>query len=462
MSRTVNKLPLLGHPQIELRGIWNFSLVTLKKSVILGLSSFQFMAMARRGLFYTFLALYLRVVLGLSVTATTLLASLSMIANSASQTFIWGKISDKYQARTILVVIGEIIAAFGYVFVYFLHINLLNTSGSITAAYSIIAGLTFLEFFWSMSNLGWSALISDLTTSEERGKLMGVVSSIGGVGRIAGISVSGLLYDWGGEAAGFRNGSLFFFASGIMIVSAIVIWLSVHPSEQECKKGKPIVSTASSKDATISHNDASGTFYWFLASIFIIGLGAYSILQILVFYIELDSPIGATPFDIAMIRNSASIATIIASLVAGPLANRVGRKNALGVGLVLTVITPLLYVCAQDAAQMIVINSLSGVSMALIGVVGYLVASDLIPAERRGALFGRYNATTYISFGVAGTIIGGPIADHLIDAGFTKAAAYAATFQVASVISLAGLIVYATKVKTKVKPEEKHKQNPLM
>jgi len=131
MSRTVNKLPLLGHPQIELRGIWNFSLVTLKKSVILGLSSFQFMAMARRGLFYTFLALYLRVVLGLSVTATTLLASLSMIANSASQTFIWGKISDKYQARTILVVIGEIIAAFGYVFVYFLHINLLNTSGSI-------------------------------------------------------------------------------------------------------------------------------------------------------------------------------------------------------------------------------------------------------------------------------------------------------------------------------------------
>ncbi len=415
------------------------------------------MAMARRGLFYTFLALYLRVVLGLSVTETTLLASLSMIANSVSQTFIWGRISDKYQVRTIFVVIGETIAAVGYVLVYFLHISLLNTSGPITAAYSIIAGLTFLEFFWSMSNMGWSALISDLTASKERGKLMSVVSSVGGVGRIVGISVSGLLYDWGGEAAGFRNGSLFFFASGIMIVSAIVIWLSVHPSEQESKKSKSIASIVSTKNAKISSDRASRVFYWFLASIFIIGLGAYSILQILVFYVELDSPIGAKPFDIAMIRNSASIATIVASLLAGYLAKRVGRKNALGIGFILTVVTPLLYICAQDTSQMMVVNSLSGISMALIGVVGYLVASELIPTERRGTLFGLYNAITYISFGVAGTVIGGPIADHLINAGFAKKDAYIATFWVASFISLAGLVMYALTVKS----GEKRRQNQL-
>jgi hypothetical protein len=121
------------------------------------------MAMTRRGLFYTFLTLYLRVALGLSVTATTLLASLSMIANSVSQTLVWGKISDKYQARTSLIVIGETIAAFGYILVYFFHIHLLSTNSSVAAGYGIIVGLSLLEFFWSMSNLGWSALISDLT-----------------------------------------------------------------------------------------------------------------------------------------------------------------------------------------------------------------------------------------------------------------------------------------------------------
>ncbi len=213
------------------------------------------MAMARRGLFYTFLTLYLRVGLGLSVTATTLLASLSMIANSVSQTFVWGKISDRYQARTSLVVIGETIAAFGYILIYFIHIHLLNNS-PVAAAYSIIAGLTLLEFFWSMSNLGWSALISDLTTSQERGKLMSGVSSIGGVGRITGIFVSGALYDLGGEGGGFKNGILFFFASGIMLASAVLIWFGTRSAELTYRR-KRIDETTLRKDTVLPSSYAS-------------------------------------------------------------------------------------------------------------------------------------------------------------------------------------------------------------
>ena len=405
------------------------------------------MAMARRGLFYTFLSIYLKVGLGLSVTATTLLVSLTMIANSASQTFVWGKISDKYQARTILVVIGETIAAFGYILVYFLHIHLLNTIGSAAAAYSIIAGLSILEFFWSMSNLGWSALISDLSTSQERGKLMSIISSVGGIGRIVGISVSGFLYDWSGEGGGFKNGILFFFASGIMLVSAVVIWYATRSAEQIAKSKQTDENVFKQKTMIpTSHNFQR--FYWFLASIFIIGLGTYSILQILVLYVELDSPISATSLDIAMIRNSASIASIIASLLAGSLADKIGRKNALGLGLSLAVATPLLYMFAQNVTQMIMVNSLNGISMALMNVVGYLLASDLIPAEQRGRLFGQYNAVSYISFGIAGTLVGGPIADYLINTGISEAAAYVTTFQVASAISLIGVIIFALKVKS--------------
>ena len=404
------------------------------------------MAMARRGLFYTFLSIYLRVSLGLSVTETTLLASLTMIANSVSQTLLWGKISDRYQARTSLIVVGETIAAFGYVVIYFFHIHLLNTNSASAAAYSIIGGLSLLEFFWSMSNLGWSALISDLTTSQERGKLMSVISSIGGIGRIIGISVSGLFYNWGGEAGGFKNGILFFFASGIMLASAAVILLSMRYANRVLPIGGTGKETLK-QNAVLPMSNSSRTFFWFLASTFVVGLGAYSILQIFILYVELDSPIGANPFDIAMIRNSASILTIIASLLAGPVADKIGRKNAFGLGIALTVVTPLLYGVAQNAMQMMVINSLSGVSMAFMSVVGYLVASDLIPADRRGRLFGQYNAVTYISFGIAGTLIGGPIADYLINTGVAEAAAYKITFQVASSISLVGIIIFALKVK---------------
>jgi MFS family permease len=422
----------------------------LYKKAILGLSSFQFMVMVRRGLFYAFLSIYLNVRLGLSVTETTLLASLTMIANSTSQTFVWGRVSDKYQARASLIVIGETTAAFGYIMVYLVHAYMLGLNDPIAAGYSIIGGLAFLEFFWSMSNLGWSALVSDLTTSKERGRLMSLFSSIGGVGRILGVSVSALMYDWGGEAGGFTSGLLFYFASGIMLASAVLVWISARDSET-VKEYEEADRAANNQSTRLSNGHGSNAFRWLLMSTFIVGLGAFSILQILILYAKLDSPIGATDLDIAMIRNSSSIAIIVTSLLAGFIAHRIGRKRALGLGFGLMVVTPLFYMIAQNAVQMIIINSLNGVARALMTVVGYLVASDLIPAERRGRLFGQYNAVTSVSFGLAGTVLGGPIADYLISTGVTKAAAYVAVFQVASAVALVGTLTFATKVKPKRK-----------
>ena len=416
--------------------------------VVAGLSSFQFMAMVRRGLFYTFLSLYLRVILGLSVTETTLLACLSMIANSVSQASIWGKISDKYQTRVGLIVIGETIAAIGYITIYFIHIWMLNAYGPFYAAYTIIIGLSVLEFFWSMSNVGWSALISDVTASQERSKLMSIISSIGGIGQIVGVSVAGILYDWGGEAAGFKNGTLFFFASAIMVASAIVIGIAMRSTNSKVQKTSRLVKNEKpdwNKPST--SNYGLRNFYWFLASLFIVSIGTFSIMQILIFYVELDTPIGASSVDIAMIRNSASIAAIITSLLAGPIADKIGKKITLGIGFTLRVITPLLYIAARNVQQMIIFNSLSGVSMALMNVVGYLVASELIPAEHRGKLFGQYNAINNISFGIAGTAIGGPIADYLISKGVPQAQAYVTTFEAAAIISLIGTIIYLIKVK---------------
>ena len=106
-----------------------------------------------------------------------------------------------------------------------------------------------------------------------------------------------------------------------------------------------------------------------------------------------------------------------------------------------------LYIAARNVQQMIIFNSLSGVSMALMNVVGYLVASELIPAKHRGKLFGQFNAINNISFGIAGTAIGGPIADYLISKGVPQAQAYIATFEAAAIISLIGTIIYLITVK---------------
>jgi len=189
-----------------------------------GLASFQMLAMFRRGLFYAYLSIYLRHHLGLSVTETTLFATLPMILNVLAQTFVWGGVSDRYQLRRTLIIIGELSAAVGTLFIWYLHRRFLNP---IASGYTIIFGLTVIELFWSMSNISWSALVSDIYTEQERSRIQGRLTSMGGVGRLIGVWIGGLLYDGLGlryEGWGFFEGPLFFVASGVMVISVVPLF----------------------------------------------------------------------------------------------------------------------------------------------------------------------------------------------------------------------------------------------
>ena len=84
----------------------------LRKTFI-GLSSFQLLAMFRRGLFYTYLSIYLRDFLHLSVTETTLYATLPMIMSVIFQNFVWGPLSDRFQKRRTFIISGEVLAGIG-------------------------------------------------------------------------------------------------------------------------------------------------------------------------------------------------------------------------------------------------------------------------------------------------------------------------------------------------------------
>jgi len=117
---------------------------TNSRRTFLGISSFQALAMFRRGLFYNYLSIYLRHFLGLSVTETTLFATLPMIANVVFQTFVWGSISDRFQLRRTLIVWGELLAGVGTVFIWYAH---RLTDSQTWAGYIIIIGLTVVEIF---------------------------------------------------------------------------------------------------------------------------------------------------------------------------------------------------------------------------------------------------------------------------------------------------------------------------
>jgi MFS family permease len=86
---------------------------------------------------------------------------------------------------------------------------------------------------------------------------------------------------------------------------------------------------------------------------------------------------------------------------------------------------------------------LRGVGDAIIMAAAYTFASVLIPPHLRGRLFAWFNGTFFLSFGVAGTLIAGPIVDGLISAGYAQSWAYRLSFAVAAGLTIIGLLIQA-------------------
>ncbi|MGD9878110.1 MFS transporter, partial [Desulfococcus sp.] len=335
-----------------------------------GIASFQVMAMFRRGLFYSFLSIYLRFYLGLSVTETTLFATLPMLFNVICQTYVWGGVSDRRQLRRTLIVWGELLAGIGTILVWYLH-TLAGVGQA--AGYVIILGLAVVEIFWSMSNVGWSALISDIYGIEDRGAVQGRLTSVGGLGRILGIWIGGLLYDGMGlryEGWGFQEGVLFFIASGAMVVSVLPMLL-VPEGGIGKGGGAPEAPPPEAEAGT------RAAFILFLWAMVFINFGRNSIAVIMSQYLALDSGLALAGGMISHVVNMQSVAVIGAGLMVGRLAGKYGHRRVLIWGTWGAAASLVILAGVEGLAWMFAANFIRGVSEALITASAYALASVL-------------------------------------------------------------------------------------
>ena len=392
------------------------------------------LAMFRRGLFYSYLSIYLRHFLGLSVTETTLFATFPMVMNIVFQTFVWGAFSDKHQLRRTLIISGEILAGFGTVLVWYAHTL---TENSNVAGYVIIIGLSIIEIFWSMSNVGWSALISDIYRQEDRNMIQGRLASIGGIGRIAGVWIGGLLYDGLGlkyNGWGFYEGALFFVAGAAMFISVVPMML-VPEGGIRCEI----------EDASIPEIGAPAfggkIFTIFIIAMIFINFGRNSIAVIQSQYLVLDSGFAVSSKVLSYIVNTQSIAMILTGLIAGWVGSKLGDGNSLLLGTVVAVGSLFLLAIADNLGLIYFSNFLRGCSEVVILASSYAFASVLIPPEKRAERFSIFNATYFLSWGIAGTFIAGPITDILLAYGVSEVFSYQMAFASSAVMTLIGFFI---------------------
>ena len=417
--------------------------VTSFRNVFFNLSVFQFLTFVRRGVFYTFMINYLYTLMQ-SATLTAALGTLNMVASALGQNLLWGRISDRYKLRTKLIMTGESIAGFAYIIVFIIHKSLIQTGDHFLAGLAIIFGLSILEFFWSMSDVGWATLLTDVTTPETRGRIIGTLNFIASLGRMVGILFAGFLY---ADGEGFKNGTIFYIVTILLFIGAAMMALmSRHTAMKSVtQKNLSVKEKEEHKGKLTDENEK--TYSWFLAFLIIIVLGAASINQIFLLFIKLPEGLNASDPEMSLILGTWTIGGMIASIVLGRLADKVGRNKVMFLGLILAAITPLLYGVALTVPLMALIYGLNGVSFWTIQTVGFAIAGDIIPEHKRGRLLSRYNAVMAIGWGPAGFLVGGPLADIQVKIlGLPAYTGYLNTFFTSSIIVILGTILFAVKV----------------
>jgi len=421
-----------------------------RKGIFLNLGLFQFLSFVRRGVFYTFMINY---IFGLmkTVTFTALLGTLNMFASALGQNLLWGKICDRYKLSAKLVIAGEAIAAATYLVVFLIHRSLIDAQANFNAGLSLIFGLSFLEFFWSMSDVGWAALLTSATTTKTRGSIVGTLNFVASLGRMIGIIFAGYLYNNG---EGFREGTIFYIVIAMLLTSTTIMWATSRSIRNPNSKTEDAPDKNHAEEQRASDNHR--TYNWFLASLIVIIIGAACISQVFLLFLKLPAQTGglnASDPEESFILTAWTIGGMVTSLSCGWLADKIGRIKVLSIGLGLAIVTPLAYGLAPNVLALAVVYGLNGVSFWTIQTVGFAFAADLIPENRRGRLFGRYNTVMALSWGPAGLLVGGPLADLQTQKGLSTHTAYVNTFYTSAAIVAIGTILFALKVaKQKTKP----------
>lgn len=399
----------------------------------IGVSSFQALVFFRRGLFYAYLSVYLRFYLGLTVTETTLFATFPMIINVVAQAFIWGPLSDRRQIRRTLIRWGEILGGIGTLGVWYAHTLPVTPRMS---GFVVIIGLTIVELFWSMSNVGWSALISDIYPAEKRNAIQGRLASMGGLGRMAGIWCGGLLYDGFGrqfEGWGFATGPLFWIAAAVMMASVLPLWL--------LPEGGVNTRGEEEEDANNISAPILKIFIIFIVAMVFIDFGRNAIVLVLSQYMMLESGFGISSIMLGHFFNVQSVAIIVTGLFVGALGRKIGERKLLVLGVVNVLLFLSVMATTDSLGVMFVANILRGFSDVVITSTAYAFAANLIPSGMRGKLFSYFNATLFLSWGLAGTLVAGPIVDLLLKQGANEIFAYRMAFVGAVVLTVIGLMI---------------------
>jgi MFS family permease len=133
---------------------------------------------------------------------------------------------------------------------------------------------------------------------------------------------------------------------------------------------------------------------------------------------------------------------VITGFMTGWITSWLGDEKALILGTISAIVSLIILGTSLNLTLIYISNFIRGFSEVLIMAASYSVASVLIPPSSRGRLFAVFNATFFLSWGLAGTLIAGPIVDYLRVNGYPEVISYQYSFISAAALTSVGAALW--------------------
>lgn len=300
---------------------------------------------------------------------------------------------NRFGRRKGWILLGAPVAALGFIF--------------IPVAQSVLAIMAFIlitNFGMALFRSPTVAWLGDLFKSEERSKANGVINFMGGVGGLLAYFVGGLLFNGLGREAPFIAGSVAMVAA--MVIAVIYVREPARIEVNEPKEKSNVLQNF----ATVARNpDRSGLFvllgilFWFMAfNALETGLSSFA-------FFTLKIPAGTASIYSSVV----TVSFILFSVPAGLIAQRIGRRKTIQIGLTgLTLLFLAGYFVIQNVPSFLGVLVIVGFFWAMVNVNSLPLVYDYGDETKIGAYTGLYYFSSQLA-AVLGPTLGGIFVDRL-------------------------------------------------
>lgn len=301
---------------------------------------------------------------------------------------------NRFGRRKGWILLGVPIAVLGFIFVPIAQ-----------TALAVAVFILITNFGMALFRSPTVAWLGDLFDPDDRSKANGIINLMGGVGGLLAFFGGGILFNNLGRVTPFIAGALVLIAASIV---AVVLVKEPREIDKDESGGEHGIDNLRQLIRSIDRSGIYvllGILFWFMAfNALETGLSSFAVFAL-----------GIAPGTASIYAGAVTVSFIVFAIPAGLIAQRIGRRRAIIIGLIgLTIIFFAAYFVIQDAITFVIGLIITGIFWALVNVNSLPLVYDYGDERKIGAYTGLYYFASQ-SAAVLGPVLGGLLVDALGD-----------------------------------------------